>query len=86
MNAYAETTSIGDSVRRDKSPIARLFCAWHDLRCEGWNPMLSAPTGIRVQLIEIGSTGIHEGYFDNGWWIEDGDLYPSHPVLWRHIP
>lgn len=44
--------------------------------------------GVTRQFVEVGSSGIHEGYRDNtGVWLFDGgDLWPSRPVLYRNKP
>lgn len=35
-------------------------------------------------MIEAGSSGIHIGHRDDhGFWICDGDIWPSRPVLFR---
>lgn len=44
--------------------------------------------GKRVRVVLAGSTGIHSGHYegkwpDGGWWIFDGDIWPSYPVLAR---
>lgn len=60
----------------------------HDL---GWREAMYCPKdGSRFEVIEAGSSGIHVAHYNgkwpNGWWIADaGDLWPSHPILWRPI-
>ncbi len=85
------------SIHRGKSgaPIDALFAAFNQLRTLGWREMMYAPRdGTPVQIIELGSTGIHEACwmsFDHGSlnicgsFFADGD-YPSRPALWRPIP
>lgn len=58
--------------------------------CElGWqNPIYAPKDGSPLDLIEAGSTGIHHGHYDGvwpdgNWWIVDGDVWPSRPVLAR---
>lgn len=37
-------------------------------------------------IIEAGSTGIHKGMKDKfGYWVFDGDMYPSHPLLVKRV-
>ena len=69
-----------------------MFSAWQRLKELGWREAMYCPKdGSEFQVIEAGSTGIHiahyHGKWPNGWWIADeGDLWPSHPILWRPIP
>lgn len=58
--------------------------------CElGWqNPIYAPKNGSPLDLIEAGSTGIHRGHYDGdwpigSWWIVDGGVSPSRPVLAR---
>lgn len=60
------------------------------LRELGWNDAVYCPKdGTEFDAIEAGSTGIHRCYYDGEWpkghwWIaEDGDLWPSRPILYR---
>lgn len=73
--------------------IDRLFSVWAELRNEGWQDMAYAPKDEEIEVIELGSTGIHKavwfsfGHKDDkldqcGSWFIDGD-FPSDPVLWR---
>jgi hypothetical protein len=55
----------------------------------GWREAMYCPKdGTVFEIIEAGSSGIHRCHYDgewpNGWWVHaDGDLCPSHPILWR---
>jgi hypothetical protein len=64
--------------------------AHYRLRELGWREACYAPCdGRALQLIEVFSTGIFEGYRDDKrrFWIADGgDLWPSTPVLYREKP
>ena len=59
----------------------------HRLQELGWRDASYAPTDSSpLQLIEAGSTGIHDGYRDTErrfWITDDGDLWPSRPILFR---
>lgn len=64
--------------------------AHYRLKQLGWAEAIYCPKdGSTFEVIEAGSSGIHkchyEGEWPNGsWWVhEDGDLWPSHPILWR---
>lgn len=75
----------------DEQAALRMFCsAWQRLKELGWNDIIYCPKdGSLFEAIEAGSTGIHlcsyDGVWPDGhWWIhEDGDMSPSHPVLFR---
>jgi hypothetical protein len=68
-----------------------MFSAWQRLQELGWRDAMYCPKdGSQFEVIEAGSTGIHvahyHGEWPNGWWVAaDGDLWPSHPILWRPI-
>lgn len=65
--------------------------AHHRLKELGWREAMYCPKdGSTFEVIEAGSSGIHiahyHGQWPNGWWVAaDGDLWPSHPILWRPI-
>ena len=60
----------------------------HALRKLGWRQIMYAPKdSSRMLLVEPGSSGIHEGYRDEiSFWICDGDVWPSDPILWKAKP
>lgn len=60
------------------------------LRDLGWNDAIYCPKdGSVFDAIEFGSTGIQDCHYsgewpDGGWWAADGgDLWPSHPIMYR---
>jgi hypothetical protein len=67
--------------------IDALFEAYLRLKELGWNDAIYAPKdGTTCLFIECGSTGIHRGHMDEEhrvWLHDDGDLSPSHAVLFR---
>ena len=74
----------------DKTAIEAFFNAWLRLKELGWNDAICCPKdGTRFDVIEPGSTGIHQCYYEGpwpkgSWWIVgDDDLYPSRPVLFK---
>lgn len=74
----------------ERTAIDAMFQAWLRLKELGWREAQYCPKdGGAFDAIEPGSTGIHrcryEGEWPKGsWWIEDdGDLWPSRPVLFR---
>lgn len=63
-----------------------LHNAWLRLKELGWHEAQYAPKDPSkpLELIEVGSTGIHRGYRDDvSFWIIDDDSWPSRPVLYR---
>jgi len=66
-----------------------LFDAWYRLKELGWCEAMYAPRdGTLCEFIECGSTGIHRGHVnENGtiWLHDDGDIWPSNPVLFRKV-
>lgn len=72
----------------ERAAISNLFAAFIRLNELGWRDASYAPRGKRLELIECGSTGIHDGYRDeHGFWIHShDDTWPSKPVLFRLHP
>lgn len=76
----------------DKALLA-LFNAYQRLKELGFNDIMYCPKdGSVFEVVEIGSTGIHDCHYegewpDGSWWVHSaGDLWPSHPVLFRLKP
>lgn len=74
----------------DNEAIRALFDAYQELKRLGWRDAMYCPKDATwFDAIEVGSTGIHRcqyrGEWPKGtWWIaDDGDLWPSRPVLFR---
>lgn len=74
----------------EQSAIRMMLQAYLRLKELGWNDAVYCPKdGSEFDVIEAGSTGIHrciyEGEWPNGrWWIlDEGDISPSRPVLYR---
>ena len=74
----------------EQAAIRMFFEAYARLKELGWRDTVYGPKdGTWVDAIEPGSTGIHtcrySGEWPNGYWLisECGDLWPSHPVLFR---
>lgn len=77
----------------EDAAIRALFDAYIRLKDFGWNDAMYCPKdGSDFHVIEAGSTGKHrcvyEGEWPKGsWWIvEEGDMFPSRPVLFKAIP
>lgn len=77
----------------DEDAALRVMGQAHErLRELGWKEASYCPKdGSHFQAIEAGSTGIHDCAYDgewpNGhWWIYDGDMWPSRPILFKLYP
>ena len=74
----------------ENTALHKLFEAYSELKRLGWNDIIYCPKdGTHFDAIEIGSTGVHDTYYEGEWpsghwWIaEAGDLWPSHPAMFR---
>lgn len=73
----------------EQDAINQLFNAQLRLKDFGWKDPIYAPKdGSELDLIELGSTGIHRGRYEGewptgGWWLYDGDVWPCRPALAR---
>ena len=74
----------------EKAAINAMFQAYLRLKELGWREAQYCPKdGSTVLFIEAGSTGFHNGHYDGEWpkgyfWLhEDGDLWPSRPILFK---
>ncbi len=74
----------------ERDAIHGMWSGYQRLRELGWREAIYCPKdGTVFDSVEPGSTGIHDchysGEWPNGhWWVSDGgDLWPSHPVLFR---
>jgi|GEM_PF-2404929 len=77
----------------ERAAIRALWEAHQRLQELGWREAIYCPKdGTSFQVIEPGSTGIFECHYSGewpkgSWWIADeGDLYPSHPILFKLYP
>ena len=73
----------------EKAALKQMFEAHLRLKELGWNESIYCPKdGSVFSAIEAGSTGVHKCKYDGewptgSWWILDGDMWPSRPILWR---
>ena len=74
----------------ERDAIQAMFQAWYRLKELGWKEAIYCPKdGSTFLAIEAGSTGIHQCHYsgdwpDGSWWTHsDGDLWPSHPILFK---
>lgn len=74
-----------------EAALAVLHRAYVRLKELGWSDAIYCPKdGTLFLAIEAGSTGQHQCHYggewpDGIWWIDDGDTWPSRPILWRPI-
>ena len=83
---------LADEMPDDEAALAVMGRAYERLRKLGWRNACYCPKdGSTFEVIEAGSIGIHRAHYegewpDGCWWIhEDGDLWPSRPILFRLI-
>ena len=75
----------------EQSAIKALNDAYTRLLDFGWQaPQYAPKDGSTLDLLELGSTGIHAGQYDGEWptgrwWLfcEDGDMYSVRPAMAR---
>ena len=77
----------------ERSCLIAMTEAFHRLKDFGWREAIYCPKdGTPFDAIEAGSSGVHpchyEGSWPTGsWWVaDDGDIWPSHPILFRPTP
>ena len=77
----------------EMTAVRAFFDAWQRLKELGWREAIYCPKdGSSFQMIEPGSTGIHDGSYygewPNGSWQahDEHDIYPSHPALFKLYP
>lgn len=94
MKRVEENKARIEALMPDEKAALRMMCdAYSRLKDFGWNDAIYCPKdGSVFDVIEAGSSGIHEASYDgdwpNGtWWIHDeGDQWPSRPILHRLKP
>ena len=87
--AEAERARREQAMPDEQSALQQLWDAQYRLKDFGWQDPVYAPKdGSPLDIIELGSTGIHRGYYEGEWptgrwWIVDDDLSPTRPALAR---
>lgn len=91
--AEAARIKRAETMFDDRAALLALHEAHTRLKELGWREAIYCPKdGTHFQVIEAGSTGIHDcvyiGEWPTGSWAicEDGDMCPSHPILFRLYP
>lgn len=88
-SAEAKEAQRAIDMPDEKSAILAMWAAYERLRELGWREAMYCPKdGSMFSVIESGSTGIHTCNYEGEWptgkyWLYDGDIWPSHPVLFR---
>jgi hypothetical protein len=74
----------------EQSAILALQDAWTRLQDFGWTrPEYAPKDGSPLDIIELGSTGIHSGRYEGewpkgSWWLFGyGDVWPTRPAMCR---
>ena len=94
FNRLLDQSNAAKEARASKMPdeaaaLSQMFEAWLRLKELGWQEAVYCPKdGSIFSAIEAGSTGIHKCNYtgewpDGHWWLYDGDVWPSRPILWR---
>ena len=86
--AMQEKTDRAARLPDEQSAIRAMFDGWARLKELGWRDASYAPTGTPLDVIEVGSTGIHYATRDSErrFWIHDSDTWPANPCLFRPHP
>lgn len=88
-SAEAERLARERDMPTEQDAIKVMFSAYQRLKELGWREAMYCPKdGSHFDVIEAGSTGIHDcnyqGEWPKGsWWIFDGDVWPASPILFR---
>ena len=78
-----------EDMPTESDALRAMFQAYQRLRELGWRDAIYCPKdGSHFNAIEAGSTGIHDCSYDGEWpkgrwWIYDGDIWPSRPILFK---
>lgn len=85
----SDAAERAEKMPTEQDAARTLWEAWYRLKELGWKEARYAgefrKEGLECRLIELGSSGIHVGYYHetNGndvWWV-GAEGYPSHPCL-----
>jgi hypothetical protein len=77
-----------EPTAEERELLGAMFQAFRKLERLGWRESMYAPRDHSTFLaIEAGSTGIHECQCDRDgkFWAYYGDVWPSHPILWKPL-
>ncbi|MGM5018686.1 hypothetical protein [Tardiphaga sp. 367_B4_N1_1] len=88
----AATAKREAAMPDEQSAIRHMWDGWYRLKDFGWREASYCPKdGTHFQVIEAGSTGIHDCNYQGEWpngtyWLFDGDVWPSRPILFKLYP
>lgn len=91
----AKTAEANRAARMpdEQSAIQAMFDAWLRLKELGWREAMYCPKdGSTFKVIEPGSTGIFDCTYRGEWTTghfdiyDGGDIWPSHPILFKLLP
>jgi hypothetical protein len=87
MKAKADRAA---SMPTERAALEAMHDAFTRLKELGWRDAIYCPKdGSMFDAISAGSTGIHDTHYEGkwptgSWWAhEAGDLWPSHPILFK---
>lgn len=91
QDAFAARDAFYAALMPTEQDAIKLMNVGFDrLKALGWSEAMYCPKdGSTFDAVEVGSTGIHQTHYSGewptgSWWVSDaGDLWPSHPVLYR---
>lgn len=94
FNALLDEIKRGEEKRardmpNEEAALKQMLDAFTRLKEMGWKEAIHCPKdGSMFSAIEAGSTGIHDCNYtgewpDGNWWVYDGDVWPSRPILWK---
>lgn len=84
----ASTKRRAELMPTEQDAVSMMCEAYHRLKELGWKETTYGPTNQTVQLIEAGSSGIHQGqrwqdWPEKTWWIDNN--WPSNPCLFKPL-
>lgn len=92
-NAQERKADREKTMPDEKAALQVMFNAWLRLKELGWREAMYCPKdGSTFKVIEAGSTGIHDCSYRGSWpngsfdVFDGGDVWPSHPILFRLNP
>lgn len=72
-----------------RDDLLSVFSAYQRMKTHGWtDPHPMTDKEYILLIIEAGSTGVHIGYCDGdefGYWVCDGQNWPSRPLLVKRL-
>ena len=85
----AHQKARAEAMPTEQDAVRAMCDAFHRLKELGWREACYAPQDTPIKVVEPGSSGIHPATATGEWprksfWIhEAGDMWPSHPCLFK---